>query len=275
MVLQLSLVSSIDDASYDLFVSTLSNLCGNPPVVFGNFTAMLKPNPAFDIEQVNSKNQLVEQSRIKLCRGLPLQEVEADNAKRDFRLLKKYQNDEVQGLDLQIIQDMLHGSRDLDEMEVDSGSNKGGSGAQDVWSLSISDIPTAGSGRKVSTQAITETTVLASGGSSPSIVSFLSELGYVLDFQFLVLGIKFNMNNGVFLELSKIWRLNDGRTEQITKGGFLVKAFVNVAKSTDIKSINSGTTSLLALQKELSGYVELEIPDRKSMDSRLENKNDI
>lgn len=219
MVLQLSLISSIDDASYDLFVSTLSNLCGNPPVVFGNFTAMLKPNPAFDIEQVNSKNQLVEQSRIKLCRGLPLQEVEADNAKRDFRLLKKYQNDEVQGLDLQIIQDMLHGSRDLDEMEVDSGSNKGGSGAQDVWSLSISDIPTAGSGRKVSTQAITETTVLASGGSSPSIVSFLSELGYVLDFQLLVLGIKFNMNKGVFLELSKIWRLNDGRTEQITKGG--------------------------------------------------------
>ncbi|SCV01034.1 LANO_0F09824g1_1 [Lachancea nothofagi CBS 11611] len=269
MVLQLSLVSAIDDESYDLCTSTLCNLSGNPPVLFSHFTAMLKPNPTFDIEQTNSKNQLIEQNRLKLCKEVPLDQLEPDGSKRDYEMLKNYQDDKLDGFNLQVVEDMLHGSTDLDRMDVDEAKS------DDSWILSIADIPAAGSNRKVSTQSITENTILSSGGSSPSIIAFLSEFGYVPDYQFLTLGVKFNMNHSVYLELSKVWLIQGGESKQITKGGFLVKAFVNVTKGTDIKSINHGTNALLNLQKELSGYIDLTIPDRKSMDSRLENLSDI
>ncbi|CEP60589.1 Srb5p LALA0_S01e14356g [Lachancea lanzarotensis] len=271
MVLQLCLTSAIDDDSYELCTSTLCNLSGNPPVLFNNFTAMFKPNPSFDIEQTNSKNQLIEQNRLKLCKGVPLDCLEPDNKQRDHRMLRKYDDDELKGFDLRILQRMLHGSIDVDEMDVDERD-----ASDSAWILSISDIPPAGANRKVSSQAITESTITTTGGSSASITSFLSELGYILDYRLLVIGVKFNMKHNVYLELSKIWQIdNAGITRQLTKGGFMVKAFVNVAKSTDIKSINNGTNALLNLQKELSGYIDLTIPDRKSMDSRLENLNDI
>ncbi|SCV04321.1 LAME_0H17524g1_1 [Lachancea meyersii CBS 8951] len=270
MVLQLCLTSAIDDDSYELCTSTLCNLSGNPPVLFSNFTAMFKPNSSFDIEQTNSKNQLIEQNRLKLCRGVPLDALENDSEKRDYRMLKKFADDDLKGFDLQILQKMLHGSIDVDDMEVDEEKP-----SEQSWILSISDIPAAGSNRKVSSQAIIESTILSTGGSSPSVIAFLSELGYTLDYQLLTVGVKFNMKHNVYLELSKIWRVEGGEAQQLTKGGFLVKAFVNVAKSTDIKSINHGTNALLHLQKELSGYIDLTIPDRKSMDSRLENLNDI
>ncbi|SCU97966.1 LADA_0H09648g1_1 [Lachancea dasiensis] len=272
MVLQLSLFSVIDDDSYGLCVSTLSNLSGKPPILYSNFAAVLKPNPEFDIEQTNSKNQLIEQNRLRLCKAVPLEALEPDVSKRDYGKLKQYGDDTLNGFNLGMLEDMLHGSTDLDRMEIDEAVCPN----DDTWALSISDIPAAGASRKVSSQAITESTILSSGGRSPSIVSFLSELGYVLDFRLLTIGIKFNMSNKVFLEVSKIWQVQGAEsTKQLTKGGFLIKAFVNVAKGTDIKSINHGTNALLGLQKELSGYIDLSIPDRKSMDSRLENLSDL
>ena len=129
MVLQLSLVSAIDDESYDLCVSTLSSLSGNPPILFGNFTAMLKPNPAFDIEQVNSKNQLIEQNRIKLCTSLPLEKIESDESKQNYKVLKQFRGDQINDFDLKLLQDMLNSSSDPDAMDVDSENDtKRGSG---------------------------------------------------------------------------------------------------------------------------------------------------
>ncbi|SCW01130.1 LAFE_0D05732g1_1 [Lachancea fermentati] len=272
MVQQLSLFSAIDDESYDLCISTLATLSGKPPILFSSFSAMFKPNPSYEIERVNSKNQLVEQNRIKLCKELSINDFSQGKYPKDYNLLKQFTTDDLANFDISKLTDLMNGSSDPDKMDVDECES---SISGNSWCLNISDIPSAGGNRSVSMQSITESIILSSGGSSASIISFLSELGYILDFQNITLGVKLNMANDVCLELSKIWHLDGQKTVQKTKGGFLIKAYVNVAKGTDIKSINQGISSLASLQKDLSGYIDLEIPDRKAMDSRLDNLDDI
>lgn len=267
MVQQLSLHSAIDDNSYELAVSTLSSLAGNPPVLFSNFTAMCKPNPTYIIEKVNSKNQLVEQNRIKLCKEVPMELLPRKNT-LNHSLLKEYTDDSL-GIDPRYFRTILYGE-EQDNMDIDDGKKETYS-----WSLSTSDIPSAGGNRKVSMQSITESVILSSGGSSSSIASFLLELGYVIEYQYFTLGVRFYFANGICLDLYKIWHLKEDITSQITKGGFLIKAYVNVAKSIDLENINNGISSLLGLQRELNGYIDLEVPDRKAMDSRVDHMNDI
>ncbi|SCV03091.1 LAMI_0H05402g1_1 [Lachancea mirantina] len=266
MVQQLSLFSVIDDGSYDLCISTLSALSGLPPIIFSNFSMVSMPNQSYDIERVNSKNQLIEQCRIKACCPVPLDRLLANDVPKDYKAMKKLQEDDISGFDMPYFQNLLAKAQDPDAMLTDDSDE-----SQVSWTLSISDIPSAGNNRKVSMQTITESTVASIGGTSTSILSFLTQLGYVQDFQHLTAGVKYNMSHGVVLELSKVWKIHDGKTTQITKGGYLVKAYVNVQKGTDIKRINRGVQSLCALQKELNGYIDLEVPDRKAMDSRIDN----
>lgn len=50
---------------------------------------------------------------------------------------------------------------------------------------------------------------------------------------------------------------------------FQVKCFINIPKATDIDLINQGTKELLKLQDFLKNLINLEIPDRIYMDSRV------
>ena len=136
------------------------------------------------------------------------------------------------------------------------------------WTLNISDIPAAGS-RKVSLQSISESVILSTGGKDCSITTFMNELGYVSEYQYATIGVKFYLRHELIIELQKIWDLTRGANEQMTNGGFLTKAYVNVDKATDIERISQAETALLALQRELQGYVDLTMPDRKAMDSRM------
>lgn len=257
MVQQLALFDSIDDESYELFIATITTLSGNPPVLFARISTAWKPNDAFDIDRVNSKNQLVEPTRIKLNKAIPLSLLHHQTP-LSYTLPKDLARDHLP-IDTSFVTSLLHGysSNDSELQQNDTS-----------WSLNISDIPAAGS-RKVSMQSISESVILATGGKDCSISTFMNELGYVSEYQYSTIGVKFHLKHELIVELQKIWDVTSGSSEQITKGGFLIKAYINVNKATDIERISQAETTLLALQKELQGYIDLIMPDRKAMDSRL------
>ncbi|QLG71571.1 hypothetical protein HG535_0B06150 [Zygotorulaspora mrakii] len=281
MVHQLSLFGTIDDKSYDLFLSTMSILSGTPPVLFANITNVWTTNKSYEFERVNSKNQLTELNRIKVSKSLPLQFlIVEDDSVLSHKLLKKIGQLEapIEPSALEkYVQDIKYERAsslgDDSKMDVDASSMS--EPEAEPWALSMSDIPAAGKSRKVSMQTISESIILTTGGTNSSTSSFLKELGYVPEYRYITVGVKFYMANDMVLDIQKLWDLRNDRSLQITKGGYLIKAYVNVNRSTDIERINQAETALLSLQKELQGYVDLVVPDRKAMDSRLNNMGDI
>lgn len=279
MVQQLSLYGSLDDASYDLFVSTMTTVSGNPPIAFVKLSTVWIPNPAFQIEGVNTKNQLVEQTRIKLERKLPLSALTSDDdgkspAKYTHSIVKSLVGDDIPIEYKQLKQHIgeLPRKADPDAMDVDSEESKPVSAAafdDEPWCVTIADIPAAGNNRKVSMQTINESVLMSHVGPDTSITSIMGGLGYVFQYQYITAGVKFNLKHGLVVELQKIWNVSESSKKQVTKGGFLIKAFINVGKATDIERMNFTESVLLNLQKELQGYVDLAVPDRKSMDSRM------
>lgn len=267
MVHQLSLFDSIDDESFELFISTMNIMSGNPPVLFGNLSRIWKPNDAYDIERINSKNQLVELNRMKLSRELPLHLLlGADKSSSLSYTLLKDLASEDSPIDPSSIESLL---------EEAASSDSGISETQkpnSPWALSISDIPAAGSSRKVSVQTISESVILSTAGQNSSLSNFLKELGYIESYQFITVGVKFHMKNDLMVVVHKIWDV--GKRRQVTKGGYLIKAYVNVSRGTDIDRLNQAESTLAALSKDLQGYIDLKIPDRKAMDSRLDYVND-
>lgn len=278
MVQQLSLYGSIDDSLYDLFISTMKTLSGNPPVLFGNIASVWNPNPSYDIEKVNAKNQLVEPNRIKLSKSLPFDLVGISSQELDHTLLMKLVKNESL-LTIERLQDFLLTKSDKPDseskMDIDSEESNELSAAESSWTLSITDIPAAGTSRKVSIQSISESVILSTDESRSSLNLLLNGLGYVHGYQYITVGVKFFLANNLVVDLQKIWNFTNNSKIQVTEGGFLLKAYVNVSRNTDIDRMNQGETALLALQKELHGYVDLSIPDRKCMDSRPNYSNDL
>ncbi|CCK68547.1 Srb5p KNAG_0B01000 [Huiozyma naganishii CBS 8797] len=267
MVQQLSLFGVIDDESYDLFVSTMTMSYGSSPIIFANLDTMWKPDPAFEIGETNSKNQLVEKNRIKMSQVLPLDLLSKDSTGEktvDSTLLKELQTDELP-IPLKIVQHMIN-NNSSDETDPTKSTGNSGTGFG-TWTMSISDIPAAGSNRKVCMQSITESVLIDSIGPNASTQSFMKQLCYVLDYLYVSIGIRFHLKHGLVVELQKVWDMNSGK--QITKGGFLIKAYTNIKRATDIDRLNYSEQILLNLQKELQGYLDLVMADRKSMNSKM------
>ncbi|CAH00835.1 Srb5p [Kluyveromyces lactis] len=251
MVQQLALFSAIEDESYPLSVETLTILSSNRPRLFANFNKIYKPNPSLQIEKVNAKNQLVEQTRVKLSTAVPLSKL-GNGAELNYHFMEKLSNDDIESFNVKsYIQD------------IDSNNKTN-------WAFQISDIPAAGNNRKLSSQTIHESVIQSSSGS---VSSFIDELGYVNDFQYINVGVKFQFLSGVVMEIYKVWQVvqkdQEVSMKLITKDGFMIKAMYNVNKSTDIESLNNGSQLLLKLKTDLRDYIELDIPDRKCMDTRL------
>ncbi|CAI4062449.1 hypothetical protein SKDZ_07G3500 [Saccharomyces kudriavzevii ZP591] len=300
MVQQLSLFGYISDDGYDLLISTLTTISGNPPLLYNSLCTVWKPNPSYDVENVNSRNQLVEPNRIKLTKELPFSYLINETMvgqPLNFKILKSFTNDTI-SLNYVMTRNILHNevlhtSNASTTTEIKNGSEHAGQvvNENDIvdvdmdasstpsnrscspWSLQISDIPAAGNNRSVSMQTIAETIILSSAGENPSISSLMSGFGYVFEYQYLTIGVKFFMKHGLILELQKIWQIQEAGNSQITNGGFLIKAYINVNRGTDIDRINYTETVLMNLKKELQGYIELSVPDRQSMDSRVAHGN--
>ncbi|ODQ81257.1 hypothetical protein BABINDRAFT_160632 [Babjeviella inositovora NRRL Y-12698] len=150
----------------------------------------------------------------------------------------------------------------------------------DVWTIQLSDIPLAGK-RSTTSQAIYESTI-----TSGNVLPYLTVLGYKMETEFWVQGHRF-FHNRIIIELTRIFVANTetfqremGERENKTpekiplqlldrSGQFLVRAYVNVAKMTDVDALSRANTELLLLQAELAGLFDLAMPDRMCMDGRV------
>lgn len=257
MVQQLSLMASIGDDDFELFKTSMTILTGSPAIVFADVTTVWKPDPRYEIDNVNAKNELVEPTRLKTSTNLPLEMIVSDD---------KYKDDGVHCEP--VLEKLRDGQLPVDAEHIykliEDGDNK------DVcWSLTTADIPAAGNNRKVTMQAIQESTILQQSGKEPVLKNFMQQLGYVLDYIYVTVGVRFTHRHDLFIHCQKVWDIRPNRIKEVTTGGFLVHSFVNVRRATDIDRLNHAETSLLALQKDLSSYVEFKVPDRKSMDQRM------
>lgn len=332
MVQQLALVSSIDDDSVDLFVSTIIACYGVSPILFSNLTTVWRPNPSLQISNVNAKNQIVEPNRLKLLKDIPLKwlldkhltsgnkqlDKNSSSKSLDYKFIKNLTSNELP-IDSVLVDNALENNShkkqsesgnnfikkekveikqensignpqviDIDEIDNNDPAIDENVNDQDIkmednteshvnfidktnWCLSISDIPAAGNNRKVSMQNINETVIKELSGANVSISKFMNELYYQIEYKYINVGIKFYLRHNIILELIKIWDIDSQR--QITHGGFYIRAYTNVNKATDIDYLDFAEKMLMNLKKDLTNYVELEIPDRKLMDSRINFNN--
>lgn len=146
-----------------------------------------------------------------------------------------------------------------------TGEKKSFSSAElkDKWCLQILDIPNAGK-RSTCQQNIYETLIVDTGAHD-DLNGFLEELGYIVDYEYWSRGVRFYYNN-IIVEMYQISVLEANLTDE-----WLIKCFVNVAKSTDVESINQAVKWLESFAKEVQGLFELVIPDRLTMDSRIQS----
>lgn len=368
MVQQLSLVSVIDDDSLDLFISTIIASYGVSPILFSNLNTVWRPNPLLQISNVNAKNQIVEPTRLKLSKDIPLRwlldkeeqknDETLNNSNIDYKFIKKLTNNELP-IDVKLIDNLLNNIGDIttkksdgmvnsivkkeeikeeeeekkpvdqEVIEIDDTKNENVIKIEDEttqkneiikleddkdedikmedvegeikpeetnipkspkviksedkinsnikfndktnWCISISDIPAAGNNRKVLMQNVNETVIQELSGKNISINKFMNELYYQIEYKFINVGVKFYLKNNIVLELIKIWDFDSKR--QVTQGGFYIRAYTNINKATDIDHLNFAEKMLLHLKKDLANYVEFEMPDRKSMDSRININN--
>lgn len=108
-----------------------------------------------------------------------------------------------------------------------------------------------------------------------SFLQFLSDLGYDVVNQYWIKGIRF-FHNDIVIEIFKIFIRDDNYQGLEIKlklldesNTFQFKAYINIAKSTNVDAINHGTKELMKLQELLANLLKLEIPDRMFMDSRV------
>lgn len=111
-----------------------------------------------------------------------------------------------------------------------------------------------------------------------SFIQFLNDLGYDTINQFWIKGIRF-FHGDIVIEIFKVFIRDDSNKNYASNeipltlldksNSFQVKCFINIPKATDIDLINQGTKELLKLQDFLKNLINLEIPDRIYMDSRV------
>ncbi|KHC72805.1 hypothetical protein MGI_02303 [Candida albicans P75016] len=111
-----------------------------------------------------------------------------------------------------------------------------------------------------------------------SFLIFLSDLGYEVINQYWQKGVRFFYGD-IIIEIYKIFIRDESSQADSNEGiklkllddsnQFQIKAYININKSTEIDSINSGVKELIKLQEFLKNLFVLEIPDRMFMDSRI------
>ena len=256
MVQRLSLMATIADDDFPLFKTSINILTGSPAVVDANLMVVWKPNPNYEVDNLNSKNELVEPTRMTTATSIPLELILNDPVSKNNGV----DSDEI--LNTMKEQEFPIKQEQLFDM-INNPSNN-----TINWTLTTADIPAAGSNRKVSMQAIQEATILHQAGNNPTLANVMAELGYSFDYMYVTVGVRFVHKRDVIIHCHKVWDIAEDNIIQVTKGGYVVHTFVTVNRATDIERLNLAEANLLSLQRDLSGYLDFKVPDRKSMDSR-------
>lgn len=265
MVQQLSLTAQVASSKIERLLLTLETLTGNISSPMHQHSVILKPRYPFTPEPIPGKFIQIESYRIRMNRiwenGFP----------------KKFL------------------SKDEEENEVDvsgeSITKPNPNINSSIWTLQLTDIP-AGGKNPVLIQNIYETTIY----QTDDVIGYLDELGYMHEAEFWTDGVRFYYGN-VIIELSRLHVLNskqqsgapieikadelvidpaDSETSKLSlldpTGTCHVKAYVNVGALNDLESAAIGIKQLESLKRELSEIVELHIPDRTAMDSRINSR---
>lgn len=138
------------------------------------------------------------------------------------------------------------------------------------WILQINDIPSAGK-RKINTQSILESNIQLHD-KSQTIETILDDFEYKIENEYVIKGERFFYANNITIEIFQLLvknSENDNEWKVLNDDSFVIKAFINVEKATDIEKLQKSSQHLLNLKTELQGLIELNIPDRNSMDSRI------
>lgn len=260
MVQQLSLAASALPGNLEKLLLTLKALTGQYAQPMHQHTIILRPRYPFTPEPAPGKVTQIESYRIRMTRIWD----------SDSKLT---------------VSETLFGES---IKKQDTSIN------DSIWTLQLSDIP-AGGKTQVSIQNIYETTIY----ETDDIIGYLDELGYMHETEYWVNGVRFYYGD-VIIELSRLYIQDDNKnannassneaqidlTEETSvidgaksklkllnpNGSYFMKAFVNVGEVTDLESVAIATRQLDNLKKELEEVVTLRIPDRTSMDSRVNSK---
>lgn len=266
MVQQLSLTAQVASPRIERLLLTLETLTGNIYSPMHQHSVILKPRYPFTPEPIPGKFIQIESYRIRMNRiwekGFPKEFLNKDEKENEA--------------------DVFGESITKPNPNVNSS----------IWTLQLTDIP-AGGKNSVLIQNIYETTIY----QTDDVIGYLDELGYMHEAEFWTDGVRFYYGN-VIIELSRLYVLStkqqstapieikademvidpveDSETSKLSlldpTGTCHVKAYVNVGALNDLESAAIGIKQLESLKKELSEIVELHIPDRTAMDSRINSR---
>ncbi|TID19829.1 hypothetical protein CANINC_003712 [Pichia inconspicua] len=256
MVQQLSLTASLKQNNLEMLLLTLKALTGHNAQPMHQHTVILKPRYLYSPDPSPGKVAQFESYRLRMTR---MWEVD-------------YPID---------VSESLFG---------DSVRSRNNSLNESIWTLQLSDIP-AGGKTQVSIQNMYETTIY----QTDDMIGYIDELGYIHETEYWVNGVRFYYDD-VIIEVMRVFIADNDATRKVdsinqsfadcstetdsftplkllsSDGRFFMRAMVNVTDVTDLESVATGTRQLDHLKRELEEVVTLRIPDRTSMDSRINSR---
>lgn len=266
MVQQISLVAPLAAAQQELALATLAAFTGMPPLAVRVHSLLATPTARYYPKSEPGKVNQIEMGRIRVSR---------------------------------------EESADLTQSSVDSTADSAARGlsimqnerlGHSAWTLLLSDVPLAGA-RATALQSIYELTITAG-----NVLPYLSVLGYKMDAEYWTRGTRF-FKGAVVIEVSRVWVVDaEARQAASSAGGaeadaqpesdssvrdvyvplrlldpsgqYMVRAYVNVARMTDVDAMSRANADLVKLQTDLSGLFSLVVPDRMAMDGRVKQVNE-
>lgn len=232
---QVSLTGSIPLAQYALAVSTLEAYTGMRPAPVGTHTLVAQPYLRYFPKAEAGKVNQIEMYKLRVVREwAPLEAAERNG--------------------------IIHTHSVVHHEEL----------GLHTWTLVVADIPLAGR-RSTTLQAVYESTI-----THGNVLPYLTVLGYTMASEFWVRGVRF-FHGDVVIELTRVYVGDSAESSEDevplalldVTGGYMVRAYVNVARTTDVDGLARADSALVALQAELAGLVKLGMVERGSMDGRV------
>lgn len=286
MVQQLLLTASVSKAQFVPFKIALQTLTGMNPEPLARHTVILQPKFPYIPEKTVTKADPVETYRIRMTRvwNEPSAGDIADDNERDLK-----SNDDTDGVN-ESANSAGNSGKKFDKAPeiVTAGSRQDcqspiGDSVFDqspetsrnnsIWTIQLSDIPAAGK-RPVSIQNIYEATIY----KTDDVLGYVDELGYMPETEFWARGLRFYYNDIVVIEVLRLY-ISSKPTSAGNRSvplrpvdssvSYHVRCFVDVANLNDLDNVARGVKQLEHLRTQLAGLIDLHVPDRRNMDSRL------
>lgn len=282
MVQQLLLTASVSKAQFVPFKIALQTLTGMNPEPLARHTVILRPRFPYLPEKTTTKADPVETYRIRMTRvwdvadsgSMETNNTADENSEEVGKAAEKVENTEsmkqntTDGTSTEAGQSThtLVADSVFDQSPETSKNNS-------IWTIQLSDIPAAGK-RPVSIQNIYEATIY----KTDDVLGYVDELGYMPETEFWTRGLRFYYNDVVVIEVVRFYistRSTGAQNGPVPlrpvdkSASYHIRCFVDVANLNDLDNVARGVKQLEHLRTQLAGLIDLHVPDRRNMDSRL------